>query len=359
MPKLRNLFQIDGVWYCRFRVGGRLLRRSLRTKSEVEAKRRLKVESKKIKRMREVMHYADGVRRSYMEAHLVWRAEYPAQVKPSTMKRYLVSTNQLSPFFKKRHLDEINRKTIAEYVSTRKREGATNATIRRDLTALSRIMATAAARDWIEFNPVEAYDRGLIKERRPVIRPPRDEDVKRVVDKAPAMLGYLVRVLEKTGMRSEEAVSLEHDQIDLAKKVIRLYETKTSRPRVVPLDLPLTEEAGIILGSIPRHLHSRFVFWHHEDGDRYRGFSTRFAAITASVVEDAKDDGEDFRRFRAHDLRHKFAIDFLEAGGTIYELQKILGHTSIKTTEGYLQFVSQEVSERVSIAARSDAGNRT
>ena len=40
--------------------------------------------------------------------------------------------------------------------------------------------------------------------------------------------------------------------------------------------------------------------------------------------------------FRFHDLRHKFAVDYLRRGGNIYDLQRILGHSSIKTTELYL-----------------------
>jgi len=43
-------------------------------------------------------------------------------------------------------------------------------------------------------------------------------------------------------------------------------------------------------------------------------------------------------RFRCHDLRHKFAIDYLKNGGDIYKLKQILGHSSVKTTEMYLAY---------------------
>ena len=35
-----------------------------------------------------------------------------------------------------------------------------------------------------------------------------------------------------------------------------------------------------------------------------------------------------------------FAIRWLKAGGSIYDLQQHLGHTSVKTTEGYLGFLT-------------------
>ncbi len=46
--------------------------------------------------------------------------------------------------------------------------------------------------------------------------------------------------------------------------------------------------------------------------------------------------------FRFHDLRHKYAIDYLKTGGKIYTLQKLLGHASIKTTELYLTYLTPE-----------------
>lgn len=41
------------------------------------------------------------------------------------------------------------------------------------------------------------------------------------------------------------------------------------------------------------------------------------------------------RPFRFHDLRHTFASHFMMNGGNIYDLQKILGHTSLDMTQRY------------------------
>ena len=38
---------------------------------------------------------------------------------------------------------------------------------------------------------------------------------------------------------------------------------------------------------------------------------------------------------RIHDLRHSFASFLVNAGRSLYEVQKILGHTQIKTTQRY------------------------
>ncbi|WP_338144554.1 tyrosine-type recombinase/integrase [Neoroseomonas marina] len=48
-----------------------------------------------------------------------------------------------------------------------------------------------------------------------------------------------------------------------------------------------------------------------------------------------------FRRFRAHDLRHTFAIRWLQKGGKLWPLSFHLGHTNIKTTEYYVQWLRE------------------
>lgn len=43
--------------------------------------------------------------------------------------------------------------------------------------------------------------------------------------------------------------------------------------------------------------------------------------------------------FRCHDLRHTFAIRWLQQGGDVYALARHLGHASVKTTEIYLRWM--------------------
>jgi integrase/recombinase XerD len=45
-------------------------------------------------------------------------------------------------------------------------------------------------------------------------------------------------------------------------------------------------------------------------------------------------------RVSPHTFRHTFAVQFLLNGGDIYKLSRLMGHTSVKITERYLQAVS-------------------
>src|SRR3954453_2550837 len=76
-------------------------------------------------------------RRTYHEALSKITVEYLATLKPSTAKRYRVSFRQLEPHFGGIFLDEINKTRLSSYVSARKKAGASDATIQRDLATLS------------------------------------------------------------------------------------------------------------------------------------------------------------------------------------------------------------------------------
>jgi integrase/recombinase XerD len=51
-----------------------------------------------------------------------------------------------------------------------------------------------------------------------------------------------------------------------------------------------------------------------------------------------------------HDFRHTFATRYIEAGGSIYDLSRLLGHSSIIVTEGYIKTLQQKAIRSRSIS---------
>ncbi len=318
-----NLYKRGGTWYGRIQVRGREVRKSLRTGVLVEARKRLK----KMRDDLDHLRFYGEERRTWKAAAGRWVETIGPSLKPSTLKRYRVSVKQLKPILDHLYLDEINLKVIAKVAG---RRGVTNATRRRDLTAVSNVLRSTVAWGWREDNPARAWDRSIIRETRPPITPPSDEDIARVRAIAPAMMVRMMDLALSTGMREGEIVFLEHPQVTLPREIL-LTRTKTNAPRIIPLDDPLLSgAAGTIMGT-PRYLDSKYVFWHH-DGRPFKQFATSFAAVRDKAGV----------KFRFHDLRHAFAIIYLKRGGNIYNLQKILGHSSITTTEIYLNYLSPD-----------------
>lgn len=56
-------------------------------------------------------------------------------------------------------------------------------------------------------------------------------------------------------------------------------------------------------------------------------------------------------RCSPHTFRNTFAVNYLKATGDIYKLSRIMGHSGVDVTEGYLKTVkNKEVRNSVSVA---------
>lgn len=283
-------------------------------------------------------------RHTWKEAVVEWARAAPQTIGPSTIKRYLVSLGRLRGILDELYVDEIAARTISQIA---RRAGVSNATRRRDITAVAIVLRWCVAHEWREDNPARIWDRGIIRERRNPITLPETYDIDCVVAAAPGNFARMIRLAQYAGMRQEECASLERRQIDLRRAAIQLTRTKTNRPRSVPLD---DRAVGTLTGT-PSHLRCAFVFW-HEPGERYLNVSSRFAQISRNAQARAKAVKCPMpRRFRFHDLRHWFAVDYLRRGGSIYTLQQILGHASIKTTEIYLAYLTPDQQEQAKAGA--------
>lgn len=329
----KNLYRRGATWWARFKVRGVDQRRSLRTGVRSVALQRADTFRQELSHTR----FHGEPRHRWKDAADKWSAEILERVGPATAKRYSVSLGQLRPFLEELVLEQIGRKTIAAIAG---REGVKNATRRRDLTALSSVLRAAVHWGWLEVNPVKDFDRSMLPERRKAIRIPEAAEVAKLVAACPPGLARLVRFLEATGAREEEAAGLKHGQLDEGRGEATFLKTKTGKPRTILLKTPAFPAGPLGVGGTkggtafqPRNIRGPYVFW-HGPGERYRNVASRLAAIVGRLATAGK-----IERFRVHDLRHRFAVLWLRAGGDIYALSRHLGHSSVKTTEIYLGYV--------------------
>lgn len=274
---------------------------------------------------------------------LRWGQEVlPKAVKPQVMRRYMTSIVKLEESFGGKRIGEITERTIADYISSRTLT-VSNATIRRDLTALSRLLSACIVWRWLDSNPARNFDRSIIREQKKPIILPTDRDIETVLAAAPAPMVPVLRFLAETGMREDEAVTLEWLEVDEETRQITLVRTKTNRPRTLRWKTP-GGDAERVLSTLPERQGWIFP---NRNGKPYGNFATNFGEVMRWVVDNEKKAGRPFRRFRAHDLRHRFAVRWLKAGGDIYRLSRHLGHTSVKTTEIYLRALTDDELDKV------------
>lgn len=334
MPK--NIIIRNGVYWGRFQVCGREYRKSLHVR--VEPGRR--AEGKAIRALERLKgEIEDEIRHSiappkiWQDAVISWDEIALTLISDNTHKRYIVSLKQCGPYLENKILERIDLGTLRELLKARREQGASNATIRRDLTAISAVLSHAHDEGWIEQNPALMVNRRRIPEKRDPIFLPTDASIKIMLENMSQKLGDICLFAIETGMRQDEIVQLEWSCINLERSVATIHKTKGSKLRAVPL----TDAAKAILMRQPRTKKSSIVFWKGE-GEAIEEVSSAFGRSARKSAQ----RNADFVRFRFHDLRHLFAVRYLQNGGSIYILQGIMGHTSVKTTEIYLAYLTPE-----------------
>lgn len=141
----------------------------------------------------------------------------------------------------------------------------------------------------------------------------------------------LAVLLLDTGMRITEALSLEREHVDLDGLVLRVLG-KGNRIRLVPISL----EGRKTLFRWLRNVEGRYVL----GTKRGRAWSRRNAYRDLTRL--CRGIGITTARVNPHAFRHCFAVSYVRNGGDIYRLSRILGHTSISTTQVYLRSMGLE-----------------
>ena len=255
--------------------------------------------------------------------------------------------NHLLPRFGKRYMDEITRQDIVKMHADRKASGAAAGSANRLLIMLRFIFNLAIK--WevpgVKANPCKGVP--LMEENNKMERYLSVEEAQRlyaaVCKSENAMLKYIVPMLILTGARKREVLDAKWNDFDLDRRAWRIPITKSGRARHVPL----SDGALSVLASMPRQVGVDWAFANPETGKPY--VSIYYAWNTARQNVGLSD-------VRMHDLRHSFASLLINSGRTLYEVQHILGHTQVKTTQRYAH-LSQDTLLAAANAASSAVGN--
>jgi integrase/recombinase XerD len=329
----------------RAKVRGNLIRWSLDTDDPAIAKAR-----REAGKARAIADVHGDARRSLAEAFAAWDAQLLRTVGAKTATRYLCSLKQLAPWLDGRALSEVDGRLVAEMIRARQNAGVTNATIKRDLGALSSVLNYCILQGWIEANPVLAK-LALVPERRDPILLPTDRDIELVMERAPGMVGQMIRAALITGAREDELAKAKRIDVDHTRRQMTIIG-KRNKLRVIDL-APF--DGYQFFAALPAYVGKPFLFW-HDDGAPYASFAPTFHKLIDRTEAWAAANGVEFRRFAFHHLRHRHAVDWLKSGRDIYTLQGRLGHTSVKTTEMYLEYLTPEEVQvaKFGTAARRD-----
>ena len=252
----------------------------------------------------------------------------------------------LLPRFRERYLDEITRQDILKMRNDRIASGAAPGSANRLLIMMRFIFSLAI--QWklpgVTSNPakeVPLLEENNLKERYLSI-----DEARRLYEAVSTsentVLKFIVSMLVLTGARKREVLDSQWQDFDLSQRSWRIPLTKAGKARHVPL----SAGALSVLREIQRIPDCPFVFANPRTRKPYVSF---FCAWNTARIKAGLSD------VRVHDLRHSFASLLINSGRTLYEVQRILGHTQVKTTQRYAH-LSQDTLLAAANAATAAVG---
>lgn len=348
MPK-RWYIRGDTLW-ARVTIEGQEYRESLRRKaSRTPEHVRDRVADEWAERIRAEVR-GDAATRTFDEIGAFFVTERLPELRPRGAERYRLSLRNLLPHFEGKPLVEIDAPALRAFETARRADGVTSGTIRRDLQCLSAaIEFFGIAHDMEMDNPARRYLRRRAKQKALVEAPPRRRYLshaeearllavaraREAKDKRLRGLADAIAFAIDTGLRLDEQFSLRWPDVNMRTKrvTVRAEVAKSGKERVVPL-LPRSAQ---ILAQMPRRLRPAEDgdwVWGRADGERYPNRTKAFgSALTATGLKGV----------RWHDLRRTCGCRRLQDMGWSHaQVQKLLGHASVTTTEQIYAFLEVE-----------------
>ncbi len=249
---------------------------------------------------------------------------------PRTIRTYLSMLVQLS-----RHYglspEKITTEQIKEYLFyCKEKRGLSNSFINQTISAVKILRQDVVGLSW---------DEGI-----KIKRPRKDHHLPDILSKQEiaALLEVtpnpkhkaILAVLYSTGMRRDELLNLCLCNIDSDRMVVRISNGKGNKSR----DTLLAVKTLKLLRNYYTHAYPKPIKYVFEGGGKPgQPYS---ATSVEKIVKRAAARAGIKKAIHPHSLRHAFATHMLEQGANLKLIQKLLGHSSLRSTMVYLHLAA-------------------
>jgi len=227
--------------------------------------------------------------------------------------------------------------------------------LNKELTILSRAFRLAVEGGLVRQNPVRQV-KFFDEETAPFRVLERDEELRlwEALRAGPWYLLPFAMLALLTGMREGELLNLRVPDVDFGRSLVFVRAPKWKQDPRKTEGLPVSAEALNVLRELCRKARGGRLFWHEPSG-------RALVACTVSNLFRHHASRAGFVGLKPHSLRHTFGTRLGEAGCDAYEIRKLMGHSSITTTQVYVhprQMRLREAVEAVSSNRGHSAGTR-
>ena len=138
----------------------------------------------------------------------------------------------------------------------------------------------------------------------------------------------VVRTMYYSGMRIGEAVTLKLEDVDFGRNLFHIRKTKGKSDRVVPISSKLAEHLKLYLEKERPDVASPWFFALKKTG--------QISKVYVNLVMKESQQRLGWKNpITAHALRHSFASNLIQQNVNLVHVQKLLGHSDLRTTSVY------------------------
>lgn len=272
-------------------------------------------------------------------------------LRPSTIKWYKVALNQFLSHYDNQllYLHEITTERLRQYLYYKRiNRNWTADTFLNQYKGLKSFLKWCVDRRHLISNPINPIEKPKLEKKLP--KNITKQEATRILEytfntktrcrferyKNRAIFAIMIYA----GLRAQESLNLRLGDVDLQNRSIYVYLGKGARDRIVPISLQLYRYLKEYLEDRNRLNKQSAYFFVTLQGNK----AFTYSGLTR-VVEKVRKATK--INFSPHKLRHTFATLMLEGGCDLFSLQKMLGHSDIKTTTIYLSTSINMLKEQI------------
>ena len=268
-------------------------------------------------------------------------------VSPNTLQSYLRDLEHYLAFLSSVPMDnpiQADKAVVEHYVDELEKKGRSPSTITRNIASIRCFYQYLMLKDLVRINPAKDIKREKAVKKYPniltgeeidlLLSQPDTRDAKGCRDKA------MMELLYATGIRVSELIDLNIGDINL--KSGMLYRKSARSDRAIPIYPTAVAAVSNYISRVRRAIiggEEGEALFINLNGRRL----TRqgFWKIMKGYAEQAKIDKD----ITPHTLRHSFALHLLENGAELKDIQEMLGHADISSTQVYVHILNDRFKE--------------
>ncbi len=284
---------------------------------------------------------------------------YERNVSAHTLRNYKSDLEQflayLSPVNKESasrqypEIGQIDHLTIREWLSTLHSEHKKKSSVARKLAALRTFFQFLLREGIVELNPAKLVSTPRLEKKLPkhlsiedairFIETPDIETDLGMRDRA------ILELLYATGVRVSELTTLSTGDIDLKQRLIRVTG-KRRKERIVPFGEPALKALEAYLLVRDRFLAQAPISKRDSEAVFLNYQGTRITTRSVGrMVEKYIRICAGMHDISPHALRHSFATHLLDSGADLRDIQELLGHARLSTTQIYTHVSMEKLIE--------------